>query len=567
MELPFFDDFSNNSIFPSVSRWEDNKVYVNSTFADNPPTIGVATFDAIDFDGKFYSGAAYQKAVISDYLTSKPINLNYPGNNSIYLSFYFQPQGNGDAPESADSLILEFFSVDNQRWNKVWFAKGAFLSEFKPVVIQITEPYLRSGFKFRFKNYVSLSSATNTGLVSNCDFWNIDYVYINKNRTASDLIFHDIAFLYPLQSFLKNYESVPWKHFKKSTSGKIKTNLVTRYKNNDNSIRLIDTLKFIFSDLRSSTAPYILNAGSYNVLPLQSVTYNKPFIYPFSSNISDSAEFSVKAVIVTDGFDSICNNTLQFKQLFYDYYAYDDGSAELGYGLTGEGVQNAMVAYKFFTSESDTLKAAQIYFNRSLNDANKKYFYLTVWSSNPVDGTPDKILYKKTNYQPYFENSLNKFHNYNLYDTVLVLKDTFFIGWTQTTNDFLNVGLDINRDAKSKLYYNVNGQWKNSSIDGAVMMRPVFGKPVQSTSISKYSIEVSNDFFPNPASDFIRYQNPDEFLQSIKWVDLTGRTIMEKQNIYTTEIEFDISSIPNGIYFILYKSGQKVKKQKIIISR
>ena len=52
--------------------------------------------------------------VLADSLISKPISLiNENGEkltpaDSLYFSFYYQPQGNADAPESTDSLVLMF---------------------------------------------------------------------------------------------------------------------------------------------------------------------------------------------------------------------------------------------------------------------------------------------------------------------------------------------------------------------------------------------------------------------------------------------------------------------------
>ena len=72
--LPFFDDFAYSSRAPIANLWEKSDVYVNSSFAKNYVTIGVATFDAMDSQGKLHSNVS-TTAVISDVLTSLPINL------------------------------------------------------------------------------------------------------------------------------------------------------------------------------------------------------------------------------------------------------------------------------------------------------------------------------------------------------------------------------------------------------------------------------------------------------------------------------------------------------------
>src|ERR1041384_2224840 len=53
--LPFIDDFAQESIYPNTDLWLDSGAFINSTFCDNPPTVGVATFDGIDKLGRLYS--------------------------------------------------------------------------------------------------------------------------------------------------------------------------------------------------------------------------------------------------------------------------------------------------------------------------------------------------------------------------------------------------------------------------------------------------------------------------------------------------------------------------------
>ena len=125
LHLPFVDDFSNYTGYPNSALWQDRYAFVNRSFAIQPPTIGVATLDALDENGTVYpyaDGAGFQ----ADYLTSQPIRLDYNFTlnremrvgDSLYLSFYYQPAGGslagvewerlGNRPEGRDSLVLEF---------------------------------------------------------------------------------------------------------------------------------------------------------------------------------------------------------------------------------------------------------------------------------------------------------------------------------------------------------------------------------------------------------------------------------------------------------------------------
>ena len=116
VNLPFSDDFSSDYIYPDTARWIDNEVFINSDFPLFPIDYGAATFDAINAFGIIYpEGGSYP--FIADHLTSRPIRLDsvfspikkaMTLSDSIYFSFNYQPQGRGLAPQTNDSLILEF---------------------------------------------------------------------------------------------------------------------------------------------------------------------------------------------------------------------------------------------------------------------------------------------------------------------------------------------------------------------------------------------------------------------------------------------------------------------------
>jgi hypothetical protein len=116
LSLPFFDDFFTSRIYPDSSKWLNNQVYVNNGFGKYPPTYNVATFDALASDGFPYNNTInkdYSSA--GDSLISQPINLlknpisiPYTVADSIMLSFYYQPNGNGYHLNKEDSLFVYF---------------------------------------------------------------------------------------------------------------------------------------------------------------------------------------------------------------------------------------------------------------------------------------------------------------------------------------------------------------------------------------------------------------------------------------------------------------------------
>ena len=75
VRLPFTEDFSNYTGYPSSELWTDRKCFVNNTFAIAPPSIGVATFDALDENGKIYAHAD-RTTFPADTLTSVCIRLD-----------------------------------------------------------------------------------------------------------------------------------------------------------------------------------------------------------------------------------------------------------------------------------------------------------------------------------------------------------------------------------------------------------------------------------------------------------------------------------------------------------
>ncbi|MDR0438560.1 MAG: hypothetical protein LBH22_09785, partial [Bacteroidales bacterium] len=249
--LPFFEDFSSlHSPFPNDSLWQDNMVFINTNFPLFPPTIGVATFDALDANGRLYEHASTY-SFPADTLTSRPIRMDsvfspiprqLAKDDSIYFSFYYQPGGGfgnvwestvrGRAPSRNDEFILEFRG-DTGRWDVVWSVNGQTLKEFCPlcvvdsipatdttfvlvedyqktffkqVMISIAEMmdslgqnYLYDGFQFRFRN---ISSVDPRG--SAAGQWHLDYIRLGANRSASDIFSEDLAFVDRAERVLKD---------------------------------------------------------------------------------------------------------------------------------------------------------------------------------------------------------------------------------------------------------------------------------------------------------------------------------------------------------------------------
>ena len=585
LELPFIDDFAKSIGFAESSLWEDEYVFVNQTYAYDQLTIGVATFDAIDGTGAIYSNAS-NSAFGADTLTSKPINLDYSGDNTIFLSFFYQPGGLGDTPDPKDSLILEFChndSVWENKWNVVFNEYDSVLTEthlygdttiklikgdtltnlkfkFQQVIIPVNEDqYRTNNFQFRFRNYASLSTSTGSeSKASNADHWHVDYIILDKDKTVNDTIFNDHAICKPTGSLLKTYEAMPWSHLGRGGSNEMEDSIEFTYRNLSNDLHDPDKT-FEIEGIKGVTGLEIFEGGQISENEYMEAQKIKTEIYPYIFNFNpsfDSTVFEIRGFFdITDPLPEDIpyrwNDTTRFLQKFYNYYAYDDGTAENGYGIIGEGTGRANVAMQFNTYKEDTLRAVQFYFNQTLNDANQFTFKLHVWKE--TNGKPGDLIYTKEGLKPKNEDELNKFTTYIL-DSTIVLKNSFFIGWQKETNtsEMLNVGFDVNRINNDKLYYNVSGDWVQSQLEGTVMIRPLFGKEINvstGTTLLPQNLSLEYTIYPNPAREILNINLNDPLIKDYRYTifDIYGRVFLNDTSRETT---IDISGLNAGIYFI-----------------
>jgi hypothetical protein len=564
LELPFFDDFSKISVFPDQNRWQDNWVFINNTYSVNQRTAGIATFDAIDNSGRLYE-TAVSTEFPADKLTSKPLNLNYPASDNIYLSFFYERGGLADQPEPKDSLTLYFYAPAEAKWHYIWSGPDTAVTGFKPVIIKINDPkYLKKGFMFRFSNYASLSSVTSDpSMAGNCDQWNIDYVLLARNRNNADTIPADVAFTLPVRSMLKTYETMPWKQFRQVYLSEMGPWITIHYFNNDKIVRNV-TRDFQIFDVYKNSVAHSFSSGAVNIPASSPADYNATLLYTFNTDNNDSALFRIKSILTTDAFDKKENDTIIYLQRFGKSFSFDDGSSESGYGINGQGSRNAMVAYKFRSFIKDTLRSVEICFNDSYLNANQRIFDLMVWDDNA--GIPGNVIYSQQDMVVKQGDDINGFYSYILTDPQAVTGD-FYVGWKQRSESFLNAGFDLNTPNGGRQFYWLNN-WYASQAKGSLMIRPVFGPPISSTGIS--DVRSTNRLvrvWPNPAKEYIKIDAGDMLLQSspvIKIFDLQGRELIK--TTYSENI--DVSSLPDGLYIIVLNiNGRSAVYSRFVKSR
>ncbi|MDA3823262.1 MAG: T9SS type A sorting domain-containing protein [Bacteroidales bacterium] len=553
LELPIEDDFSYDSSYPSENIWADNYVFINNGYAVNPPSIGVATMDALDSDGSVYSFATISPETFdADFLTSHPVNLNYPASDSIYLSFYYQPMGTGLEPYPADSLCLDFYNPDTDTWKKIWGVPGDTVRPFKLVMVPITDTlFLKEGFRFGFRNKASLPSNKDyKDKRGNVDHWNIDYMKLARNRLVSDTIIRDVAFSSKPASMLKKYESLPWDHFTIAYNTFYLPYITINYFNNDSALRNITRNLSIKDEVWNETyAPG--NPTTQDISPQSSTSYGLTSIYPFQFTRGDTAVFKIKTWIRTDEFDNKANDTVYRLQVFKDYFAYDDGSAERAYGLRGQGTNNGLIAVRFKSFIADELGGVDIHFTQLKDSLNLGYFFkFMVWDDN--DGMPGEVLYEgETDYNVVYSDILNKYVRFQFENTIPI-NGTFYVGVLQYNQFSLNIGLDINNPADGNLIYSLGSEWQTSAAPGSLMIRPYVQRSYSSVQKELTSKVQTIKIWPNPANDFVRFESPYNSSQEqlkISIFDITGKKIKSYENFYE---EIYTGDIPEGLYIVTF---------------
>lgn len=574
--LPFFDDFKQDETAPNSSFWADNFSFINTSFQKFPADLGVATFDALDENGEIYAHAN-SFGFIADYLTSNSIRLDSLDSgdrplivgDSLYLSFYYQPQGTANAPESSDSLVLEFYSGSDQLWYRIWSDEGMPLDSFyvknqsycKQVLIPIKDSarFYHPDFKFRFYNYASLASSIQTSWQSNADQWNIDYVKLDIGRSRNDIYSENLVFVNPPPSFLKNYRAMPYNQYKNDPTNSMADSLHSILISNLSALTYTAEYQYTIANQELQDSVYLGGAANINPFVFDGHSDFPRFKDPkvisfFSLYDADQMEYTITHTVQT--LSTEIGDTVIQKQSFADYFAYDDGSPEAGYGLSGSGNSAAL---RFKLNMPDTLTQVQFYFNPTVLD-NEDYFYLTVWESIE----PEVILYEEL-VQVSPPDDASGFISFDL-DEIIVVSNEVYVGFTQTTDKNLNVGFDLSFAASESLFYNAGNGWYPSVFEGALMIRPVFANYSGDTEAPVFSNEKEVQIYPNPLkSGNLNVAVADGQNYSIHIYNLLGKLVYSTQ--FQEQLNLDF--LQEGVYLLRFENqaNGEVKSQKLIITK
>ena len=656
--LPFFDDFSQTSVYPDSTKWTDRNAMVTDGFPLNPPTRNAATLDVLDQYGRVYD-YAISNAFVAEYLTSARIRLDsvfeplpkaLTPADSLYFSFWYQPQGNGNPPEAQDSLVLqfgtaterqEFLYLDYQSfslaeifaemqvdtlfpgdtvwsfgscipglfviitdtltsqtqgqiaipcdsvfttvadtvWTHVWSVPGQRLSEFvaenhgryfKQVMVPIHDvKYFTDHFYFRFYNYASIVNSSLPSSRGNEDIWNIDFVYLDLNRSVSDTAYSKIAFSGRRPSFLNRYQAMPYRQYRVNPNAAVRESLAIDIANLDNvpheanycyTVRQIGGNQHYTRFVDATVVNPYLESG-YLECPESGESPACPFVGElFALNMwYDSVSYEIKHFVYDSTFAPPLVDSMVYRQGFYNYYAYDDGIPEMGYGVEPA---NGRFAVRFEMAEYDTIQGVQLLFNHTLNDANNKYFDIAIWKDE--NGRPGDEVYRLSGQRPQWSDQAYQFQYYR-FDQPVMLSGSFYIGLVQQGNGLINIGFDASIDNSQYNFYNVNGSWQPSEMHGTLMIRPVVGSSYYIGVEEFESAKPSVQLYPNPVGNTlnINVQDNTEIVKTCI-CDLMGRRLFQG----AFEPSVSVADLVEGMYFIRFTTAEgQIITQKFIIRK
>ncbi|MDN5203794.1 T9SS type A sorting domain-containing protein [Fulvivirgaceae bacterium BMA10] len=583
IELPFWDDFSTASNIPDVNKWLGSQnVYISNSIGVAPPSFNVAAFDGVDVNGNAYSFNPNASG-LGDSLLSFPIDLSAIEDalkNTVYISFYWQLSGMGEFPDAGDSIRLQF-KDQNGDWVTVWNKTGGDMADpnvFTQEIIQVDpDLYFHDTFQFRFQSFSRLSGIFDT--------WNIDYVYLNKRRSPTDLVYFDRTVSSVLTSIFKNYSAIPANQFfsdetDQSTfidSSKVELlNLDQLLQPMVYTAFLEDTLSKVRLDtmnLRTEVDP-ILQGSERRALRVNKIEPDKipdakRLVLESTFFIESGDTLLIDQIVGTDttyhdNVDFRVNDTIRTTQILDNYYAYDDGSAEFAAGINQSG---GRLAYQYVLSEPDTLTNIDIYFPTVGENFSGSPLTIFVWKD--LDDENDQVAYEG-NAVVQQASGINQLASYSLLPAIVV-RDTIYIGYRQGFDGRLGVGLDRNTDSGDKLFFNVRGTWvQNTEIQGSLMMRPRFeeggiitgnDKPTELDGLDK-----KITIYPNPGKGefFIKGDFEDIRVYNTHGQLLTGRDLIVNSGNASV---LNLKAFPNGIYIVQLERDRKIFTERIILNK
>ena len=591
-DFPFFDDFSAGGIRPRAALWQDTDVLINRNFAVAPPSIGVATFDGVDFSGQSYpQGSGGRRTAIRDYLTSAPVNLS--GRSGVELDFYLQPRGLGNRPETQDSFLVQFLDAAGN-WTTVFSRPGLLTTsgnnEIPPFVrtrIALSPEHYHADFQFRFANRSSEQGAV--------DMWHLDYVRLDDVDNSPA----DLALREPPGYVLKDYTGIPLRHFRAGGVNLLNDSITLRLQNLADAPTAVVTLEGPSSlvTVRSSQTGTLLDAsvgllspfafgtgqaGENSFDPGESIFRTTDLLdlgnlttqlIPYLTTLAAlDSPFGISTTYVLDAENEAGsayapsvtdNNTATTVTDFRNYMAYDDGTAE----LTLEGAPGTIILQEYDAFTSDVLLGLSIRLPRLTGSLGNQPLRLVVYSGADRPDFEElrqdfAILYP----EDFYEDSLLTFTTYYFDEALELPEGPFYVGWEQTTaSRNIGVGFDRNTAPQDRLWFdNGDGFFPLAgSTSGALMIRPLLagfdGTPTSTTDPSEDALI---DVFPNPTTGQVQVRTRATTTGPLDYrlFSLTGALLSAGR----LSQRLDLGDLPAGVYVLEVTDGNHRSRLRLV---
>jgi hypothetical protein len=594
LTLPFWEDFSTTPVYdsaidgsgyPDQKLWfESYEVWIGDGLGINSPSINIATFDGLDSAGKPYSNQILT-AGFRDRLTSRSIDLSTNTVSSserlgVFLSFYYQWQGNGEAPDNNDFLRLEFLTADSTwvavatKYGSDEIAKDAFTR----VIVQVSgDQYFHDEFRFRFRNYGNQSGPY--------DSWNLDYIYLDKGRTADDAGSPDRALASGLSQIFGRYRSVPLNHYRAAPVYTASTidiqNLRAGLEGSPTDIYLQQTFfNYIDGAVVKVEKPFGPIGAKYPnnfLLPGERVTsllktdvdpidLDDP-VFDFNAYFlpdADSIDLKVRInLFEPDAGIFLANDTLSTTFHLNDYYAYDDGTAEYSVLLNQSDDQVAL-GFDLLSDEPRELVGFDIYIPQfSINGFTSVDFFIM----DSENGEPGQRLTSITHIAQ--TNNRDEFQSIR-FDPILVT-GRFFIGWKGSAGNQIKVGLDYSNNTSDLIYEDLNGVMENGQIkwfptqsltEGTIMIRPNFGTASTNTGVITEKNRIN--FYPNPSEGSFYIEGE---IDNLEIFSPSGQRIPTQQTNQGEKTLITLPEVSPGLYILKMKKGKQFLTEKLVVQK
>ena len=561
-------------------HWKNFQIPNDGSIETRIPPKGLLVINLNDLDTNIKLTSSII-ILCADSISKKIIDSVYITNKDSRTNKTFGRPSDGDEFDGNEALTTITKNTFNSQWAQLWSMSADSLSpdSFYRISVPINKTFLEKGFRFRFINYASLSSDKSHS--RNEDQWNLDNISIIANQKKgyeeADSRLRSIdAKLYGA------YTSIPVEHIMNIDENEIQSFLSFKVQSTDTLYRLNGYTTDFWNTKAPKAKKNTNDWGEMNPNPQSTITLplniveKYDFYDIFQQNNSNYADYEFDMYYSDDKSDIHkeyrWNDTVRIHQTFYNYYSYDDGSSEAGWGI--RGIDNAQIAYKFKTYQYDTLTAIEIYFNNTLNTSDFS-FNLCVWADNK--GLPGTLLAQKSSQSIKFDEGLNHFVLYqldsdNIIDNnlfknrILKQNQTFYIGWTQQNDILMNVGVDLNDTITNKLFFKTGINWQPSLMINPIMIRPVFDNNPNVVSVPELSSDIVR-IYPNPANDFCNISLNDK--SNISDYVLSIKTTMGQEIIHQQATpQISTTGLINGMYYINITNSKGINySTKLIINR